>query len=136
MYSDGSGIASTLLKNEAKYHNGCRGRFRSYIERRDLDERAREEFGSDENVTKKTRSSFHATLDRSNMQCVCCERYQDDCEETIYRPRSKNCWDNLMKWAVESKNWVVHARLNTALDSEAGDVHHHTSCYTKLKNDA
>ena len=33
----------------------------------------------------------------------------------------------------------IHARLNTALnaeDAEAGDVHYHTSCYTKHKNDA
>ena len=27
---DGSGIANTLLKREAKYHNGCRGSFCSH----------------------------------------------------------------------------------------------------------
>ena len=41
---------------------------------------------------------------------------------------------------MESKNyWVIHARLNTAInteDAEAGNVHYHISCYTKLKNDA
>ncbi len=31
---------------------------------------------------------------------------------------------------------MVHARLNAAIDAEAGDVHYHTSCYTCLKNDA
>jgi len=31
---------------------------------------------------------------------------------------------------------VVHARLNTASDAGAGDVHYHISCYTKLKNEA
>lgn len=50
--------------------------------------------------------------------------------------RSENCSKNLHKWTTESKNWVVYARLNTPLDAEAGDVHYHTSCYTKLKNDA
>jgi len=27
-----------------------------------------------------------------------------------------------VKWALESKNWVVHARLNTASDAAAGDT--------------
>ena len=27
--NDGSGIANTLLTNNASYHNGCRGRFRN-----------------------------------------------------------------------------------------------------------
>ena len=33
----------------------------------------------------------------------------------------------------------IRARLNNVLnaeDAEAGDVHYHTSCYTKLNNDA
>ena len=41
---------------------------------------------------------------------------------------------NLFKWATESQNWVVHARLNTAItgeDAEAADIH-----YTQLKNAA
>ena len=36
---DGSGIANTLLKNNAKYHNGCRGHFRSHIVQRALGKR-------------------------------------------------------------------------------------------------
>lgn len=134
---DGSGVASTLLKNEAKYHNGCRGRFRSYIVERELDKRTRAESDSEENPSpKKTRSSFSASLDRTNLQCVCCEKFQDEASEPIYRARSQNCSQNLNKWATESKNWVVLARLNTAIDAEAGDVHYHRSCYTQLKNDA
>lgn len=62
--------------------------------------------------------------------------FQKDSDEPIHRASSQNCSRNLCKWAVESKNWVVHARLNTASDAEAGDVHYHISCYTKLKNEA
>ena len=57
--------------------------------------------------------------------------------EQIYRARSNNCGKNLLASAIESKNWVVHARLNTAInaeDAEAADLHYHSSCYTKLKN--
>ena len=85
---DGSVIASTVLKNEAKYHNGC------------------------------------------------CETFQKDSDEPIHRACSQDCIENICKWAVESMNWVVHARLNTASDAEAGDVHYHIFCYTKLKNKA
>ena len=33
---NGSGIAFTMLKNETKYHNGCRGHFRSHNQRSEL----------------------------------------------------------------------------------------------------
>jgi hypothetical protein len=40
---------------------------------------------------------------------------------------------------TESKNCVVYARLNTAInaeDAEAADIHYHHTCYTQLKNAA
>ena len=37
---------------------------------------------------------------------------------------------------MESKNWSVYARLNTAVDASAGYISYHASCYTKLSNDA
>ena len=122
-------------------HNGCRGRFRSHIVQRAIAQRTKEGSDSEEGSfsPKKTRSSFNASLDRNTVQCVCCEKFQDDSEEQIYRARSENCGKNLNTWAVKSRNLVIHARLNTAInaeDAEAGDLHYHISCYTKLKNDA
>lgn len=138
---DGSGIANTLLKNEAKYHNGCRAHFRSHILERALDKRARDESDSVEATfsPKKTRSSFNASLDPTRLQCVCCELCQDESDEQIFTARTEQCGKNLYKWAMESKNWVVHARLITAVNEKgivAGDVYYHASCYTKLKNAA
>ena len=52
---DGSGIANTLLKNEAKYHNGCRILFRSHIVQRALDKRTRELLDSEEETISKTK---------------------------------------------------------------------------------
>jgi len=76
------------------------------------------------------------SLDRKNIQCIYCETFQKDSDEPIHRAHCQDCSENLCKWAVESKNWVVHARLNSASDAEAGDVNCHISCYTKLKNEA
>ena len=133
---DGSGIASTMLKNEAKYHNGCRGHFRSHNLQRAVQKRSREDSDDVAFSPKETRTSFSASLDRKNIQCVRCEMFQKDSDEPIHRASSQNCSQNLCKWAVESNNWVVHARLNTAIDAAAGDVYYHISCYTKLKNEA
>ena len=40
---DSSGIASTMLKNEAKYHNGCRGHLRSHNLQRAVVKRSRKD---------------------------------------------------------------------------------------------
>jgi len=40
---DGSGIASTMLKNEAKYHNGCREHLRSHNLQRAVVKRSRKD---------------------------------------------------------------------------------------------
>ena len=72
---DGTGIASTMLKNEAKYHNGCRGHFRSHNLQRVLKKRARKNSDGEDFSPKKTRSSFSASLDRKNIQCVYCEMF-------------------------------------------------------------
>ena len=63
---DGSGIASTLLKNQAKYHNGCRSHFCPLVVQCELDRRTREILDEEEETVspKKTRSSFNASLDR------------------------------------------------------------------------
>jgi len=106
---DGSGIASTMLKNEAKYHNGCRGHFHSHSLQRAVEKCAREHLDGEAFSPKKTCSSFSVSQDRKNIQCVYCDMFQKDSDEPIHRARSQDCSDNLCKWAVESKNWVVHA---------------------------
>ena len=62
-------------------------------------------------VRKKTRSSFNASLDRNTVQCVCCEKFQDDSEEQIYRARSENCGKNLNTWAMDS----IHGLWNPGI---------------------
>ena len=119
--NDGSGIANTLLINNASCHNGCRGRFRSHIVQRAIAKRTKEGSDSEEGSfsPKKPRSSFNASIDRNIVQCVCCEKFQ---------------YGKSTELGVKTV-----ARLNTAInaeDAEAGDVHDHTSCYTKHKNDA
>ena len=42
---DGSGIANTLIKNKAKYHNSCRVHFRSHVLQRELDKNKRKREG-------------------------------------------------------------------------------------------
>jgi hypothetical protein len=130
-----------IAKNKTKYHNKCRSRCRPYVLERELKKRQREDEASEEFACspKKARSSFNATLDRGKPQCVVCAKYEVDSSERIYRARSGNCGKNIVQWAIESKNWVVHARLNTAVnaaDAEAADIHYHISCYNKLKNAA
>ena len=46
--NDGAGIANTLLTNNASYHNGCRGRFRSHIVQRAIAKRTKEGSDSEE----------------------------------------------------------------------------------------
>ena len=90
-------------------------------------------------LVKKLVLTLMRVSNRNTVQCVCCEKFQDDSEEQIYRARSENCGKNLNTWAIESRNWVIHTRLNTAINAEdavAGGVNYHTSCYTKLNNDA
>ena len=105
--NDGTGIANTLRKNEAKYHNGCRSLFRSYMVERKLKKRETQESTEAVISPKKTRLNFNATLDRKNPQCVWCEKYEVDSTEQLYRARSANCGKNLLKWATESKNRMV-----------------------------
>ena len=95
---------------------------------RALHKQANEGSDSEEapNSPKKTRSSFNASFNREKVQCVCCELFEEDSDIQIFRARSPNCGKNLFKWALESKNWEVYARLNTSInaeDTEAGDVH-------------
>ena len=110
-----------MLKNEAKYHNECRGHFRSYNLQREVEKRSREEDSNDVAFSpKKTRASFSASLDRKTFMCVCCEMFEkipmkkclkmnQSTKQVVKTSR------NLCKWTVESNNWVVHARLNTPI---------------------
>ena len=45
-------------------------------------------------------------------------------------------WDctHLKDWAVQTKNFLLHARLiTTASDAHAADIFYHTDCYTQLR---
>ena len=103
---DGSGVASTLLKNKAKYHNRCRSLFRSYMVERELRKREKTE-SEEETSPKKTRLSLCATLDRDKPQCVYCEKYEGDGDEPVYYARNANCGKNLLQWATERSDELV-----------------------------
>ncbi|KAF5273475.1 hypothetical protein FQA39_LY07492 [Lamprigera yunnana] len=134
------GIANTMKTNKATYHNGCRALFRSGMLQRQLKKREMDSANVRAAVSlKKTRLSYKATLVREKAQCFFCEKYEGEGDEQIYRVSSANCGKNLFEWALQSQNWVVHARLNTtsnAEDAQAWDTHYHASCYTKLKTEA
>ena len=70
--NDGSGIALTLEKNQAKHHHGCQGHFRSHNLQRARNKRAREESSSEVTTfsPKKNRSSFNVSLERKK-SAVC-----------------------------------------------------------------
>ena len=51
---DGSGIANTLLKNKAKYHNRCRSLFRSYMVERELHKRGNQKVKRRQSVPKRS----------------------------------------------------------------------------------
>ena len=67
-------------------------------------------------------------FDRERTECVYCEKFQYDSDGPSTLSWSEKCGKNLYKWTMKSKNWVIYARVNTAIDAEAGDVHYHTSC--------
>ena len=56
---DGTGIASTLLNNQAKYHNACRSRFRPLMVQRELEKRTRD---SDEKATPSPKKTALASM--------------------------------------------------------------------------
>ena len=66
-----------------------------------------------------------------------CKKSVEQSHETLWSGTSKNLAKNLEKWALESKNWAVHGRLQTCVeDACAANIHWHRSCYTDLKNKA
>ena len=55
---DGSGIASTLLKNKAAYHNGCRSLIRPLIVKRELQKRYKDNEDKEAPVSPKKTIKF------------------------------------------------------------------------------
>ncbi|KAF5299189.1 hypothetical protein FQA39_LY02362 [Lamprigera yunnana] len=120
---NGSGISNSMKTNKAIYHNGCRVLFCSGMLQRQFKKKETDSANAGAAVSpKKTRLSYKATLDR----------------EKAY---SANCGKYLLEWALQSQNWVVHARLNNASNTEdahcsGSGIHYHASWYTKLKTKA
>ena len=56
IFDDGSGIANTLLKNKAKYHNGCRSLFRGYMIERVLSKRKQQD--NEETIVSPKKNTF------------------------------------------------------------------------------
>ena len=56
--NDGSGIANTLLTNNASYHNGCRERFRSHFVQRTIAKRTKKGSDSEDGSISPKKNSF------------------------------------------------------------------------------
>ena len=86
-------VAENLLLNKAVYHTSCRDTIRNkelqrIIDRQTKEKRKLEQDNKKDNSfspTKKTRSSFSSSFDRSIRQCVSCLRYESKTEEPILK---------------------------------------------------
>ena len=138
---NGSGIASTLLQNQAIYHHSCRSKLRQHYLQRILDKQ-KEDIEEQSNISpiKQLRSSFSASIDRSRSQCVMCLAYQeDDPNNKIHQCLTSDGGKNLLQMALDAKDWPVHARLNTAVnaaDALASDICYHNTCKLLLLDKA
>ena len=134
---DGSGISSTLLKNNAVCHYACRTLCRPVMLEREIRKRTIPHREEETLSPKKTLLSINASFNREIPQCVYCEKYKEDSGDDVFCARSANCDKNLLNWAIESQNWAIHSDYTavSAEDTIAADIHYqcHSSCYTKLK---
>ena len=81
-----------------------------------------------ESSPKKTRAKLDTSYNRDESECVMCKKSAEQSRETLWSGTSKNLAKNLEKWALESKNWAVHGRLQTCVDDAcAADIYWHTS---------
>jgi hypothetical protein len=133
--NDGSGIANTLLRNQARYHKHCRQKiyFRN-VDQQAKQERKRElEPREKENEIpsvspKKTRTYLDLTNESKHVCAIC----QVQGDETLHEARSaqRDLTRNFASWAAASRKWDIHARL---LNSPS--AFYHRACYLKLKDE-
>ena len=76
---DGSWIVNTLLTDTAAYHNGCRGRLRSYMVQRTLDKRAREESDTEEESFSPKQNSFKCLPIYPSRRALSVQKFLKDC---------------------------------------------------------
>ena len=127
--NDGSGIASTLVLNKAKYHKHCRSYCSSSRVKR---VRKHEDHALPSLLSpKKLRSSHPQT---SGIHCVICEG--EDTKD-LHKALTNNVDSKMKSWAESSKNFKLLGRLVTqASDVHAADVYYHTKCYLNLRYEA
>jgi hypothetical protein len=81
---------------------------------------------------KRTRASLNLDFKKENQaSCICCGEYKTKKEEL--HCTTKDCTQNLLRWAAESENWDAHARLVIERTSE---VRYHLRCLTKMQRNA
>ena len=78
-----------------------------------------------------TTLNFSATYDRDVPTCVICGGKQE-----LHKAGSDKVDSKLPTLAQEAGDLVLFAKLQTASDAHAGDVHYHSSCYNKLSSSA
>ena len=123
------GIKSTLMKNKALVHADCRLLLRRKNVDSILKKRKSTEPQKYEASPKKTRSSLNESYSQKDPVCVKCQKIT---KELLYRCRSTDFSEKLEKWALESKDWALHVKLQTC----ASNIYYHNSCKTKIYNAA
>ena len=99
--NDGSGISSTLMKNEAKQHAKCRALLLPEKVERQLRKRVHPECLEPGYSPLKTRAKLDTSYKRDEPQCVKCPKTANDSAETLWRGSSKDFAASLEKFAFE-----------------------------------
>ena len=104
------GIKSTLMKNKALVHADCR----LLLWRKNVDSILKKRKSTEpqkyEASPKKTRSSLNESYSQKYPVFVKCQKIT---QELLYRCRSTDFSEKLEKWALESKDWALHVKLQT-----------------------
>ena len=127
------------MKNKAVHHDKCRVLLLPKKVERELKKIKKTESTEPQpkSSPKKTRANLDTSYNRDETEYVMCKKSAEQSRKTLWPGTSKDLATNLEKWALESKNWAVHGRLQTCVDDAcAADIYWHTSCYTDLKNKA
>ncbi len=108
---DGTGIVSTLVNHNVVYHKSCRSACNSSHVKRARDTLEKQyDASSIDPSPKKLRSSIsNANSIPVKRICVVCEDNSGD----LHKVASYDVSDELKVWALQTKNFLLHARLVT-----------------------
>ena len=131
--NDGSGVCSTMIHNEAKWHRSCRLNYNSTklqrLEKRKSCETADQT--DSVNSSKRTRSTLDTSHVLSELRCFFCDETGD--EETLFNASTFSIDSHLREWAEILCDEALLAKLSRG-DVMALEAKYHKPCLTSLYN--